>query len=97
MQAIHTVFVPLTDKHPYNRIKARCNAGTIMVDWDDEASIENNHANAARALAIKLGWTKKTHGAMRGGALPGDNGYCFVFDDNGGPGGLYCFAPDEVK
>lgn len=92
MQAIQTKFLPVTDTKD-NRVKAWCNAGSITVDWDDERNVENNHALAAQALAVKLGWTKKTHGGMYGGALPGDNGYCFVFDKTD----LYCFAPDEVK
>lgn len=52
MQAIHTYFVPLTDKYPCNRVKARANAGSIIIEWDDEADIPTNHANAAAPLHV---------------------------------------------
>lgn len=95
MQAIQTRFLaPTNTRDP--RVKAWCNAGSVTVEWDDERHIEANHAEAARALAIKLGWTKKHYGGMVGGALPGDNGYCFVFLGKDENPDLYCFAPDEV-
>jgi hypothetical protein len=54
-----------------------------------------NHASAAQALAVKLGWTKEYYGALRGGSLPNGD-YAFVFDLNGKDDALYCFAPDKV-
>lgn len=73
-------------------------AGSIMVPWQERVKVEYNHANAARALATKLGWTKRYYGAMRGGALPDGTGYAFVFDFNDtSDAALYCFAPDPVE
>ena len=55
MQAIVTKFVPCTDLRP-SRVSARCAGGSIMLSWDDDLSIEENHRNAAKALCAKLKW-----------------------------------------
>lgn len=97
MQAILTRFIAPTNRFG-PRIKAYAQAGSIMVPWQERVKVEYNHANAARALALKLGWTKRYYGAMRGGALPDGTGYAFVFDFNDtSDAALYCFAPDPVE
>lgn len=74
MQGIQTRFHGPTDP----RVSARCNAGRITIPWDSSAEVFHNHAEAARQLCIKLGWTRKYYGALYGASLPGDNGYAFV-------------------
>lgn len=39
-----------------SRVSARCDAGRVMIEWDDRLNIEENHAAAARALCGKMGW-----------------------------------------
>ena len=55
MQAIQTKFIPCTNFRP-SRVSARCAGGSIMLSWDDNLSIEDNHRNAAKALCAKLKW-----------------------------------------
>lgn len=94
MQAIQTRFLGPTN-HRDARVVAQCQAGRIVVAWDSSTGVEENHALAARALAIKLGWTRKYYGAMYGGGLPNETGYAFVFvNDNPSRNLIYCFAPD---
>ena|SRR5271166_4974029 len=95
MQAIQTTFLGPTD-HRGPRVKARCNAGSITIAWDSRADVFANHAAAARQLCIKLGWSKKYYGALYGGSLPGDSGYCFVMvrDSGGNEGTFGGYAPD---
>lgn len=58
MQAIETKYLPYTNTKP-SRIKASCDAGTIIVSWDYGLNIEENHIAAALQLANKLGWDKE--------------------------------------
>lgn len=58
------------------RVSARCDAGRIMVSWDNKLNADGNHRKAAETLAAKLGWTQK----LVGGGLPG-GGYAFVLLD----------------
>jgi hypothetical protein len=70
-QAIETKFLgPTNFRGP--RIVAKAEAGRIVVPWDHALNPAENHARAARALAVKLGW----RGTYRGGSLP--NSYVFV-------------------
>lgn len=39
------------------RIRASCEASAIIVHWNYEFNIEDNHADACSALQAKLGWT----------------------------------------
>jgi hypothetical protein len=74
-QAIQTKFLGWTDTKE-KRIKAKCQAGSLTVNWDDGLSPRGNHIRAAKALADKLKWD----GPMYGGCL--DDIYCvFVFTD----------------
>jgi hypothetical protein len=75
-QAIWTKFLSPTDTRGV-RIKACCEAGSVIVPWDHALNIDANHATAAQALAYKLGWDDSP---MAGGALVG-SGYAFVLLD----------------
>ena len=55
------------------RVKATCEAGSLTISWDHRLNIDENHTEAASALAAKLGW----NGTWYGGAVKG-SGYCFV-------------------
>jgi hypothetical protein len=96
MQAIETRWLGPTDTKD-SRIVARCEAGRIVVPWDDSADVFHNHAEAARKLAAKLGWTRKYYGSLYGASLPGERGYAFVMvhDDPARNVNTYSgFAPD---
>lgn len=52
-QAITTqYFGPTNTKH--SRIRAKCAAGSVVVEWDDSLSPDNNHQHAADVLRAKL-------------------------------------------
>lgn len=80
MQAIVTKYLGPTD-HRGARIKARCDAATITIPWDDSLDVGDNHQRAATKLAHKLGWLDDMYGRMVRGSLPDAicGGYCFVF------------------
>ena len=73
-QAIETHWIPVTNRKP-NRVKAVCNAGKVILSWDDGLNAPDNHRRAAETLARQKGWTGRWHG----GAVRG-NGYCFVIE-----------------
>jgi len=73
MQAITTKFLGPTNFRG-SRIKARCEAGTLLVSWNHALDSEANHKGAALALVKKLGWK----GRWVGGGLPDTTGYAFV-------------------
>lgn len=70
-QAISTKYLGPTDRRG-SRVKATAEAGSVTVSWDDALSVVQNHAEAARALALKFGWL----GTWVGGG--GNDGYHFV-------------------
>lgn len=72
-QAITTKYLGPTN-YRGSRIKARCQAGSIIVSWDHALDVFDNHIRAAKALADKLDWTAD----WVGGSLPDDTGYAFV-------------------
>lgn len=55
MQAIKTKWLSPTNNRG-TRIAASCQAGRLIVDYEYELGIDDNHARAARMLADKLGW-----------------------------------------
>lgn len=55
MQAIVTKFIPCTNNRP-SRLSARCEAGSIIISWDDALNADENHTRAAKALCAKLKW-----------------------------------------
>jgi hypothetical protein len=77
-QAIHTKFMGPTNTRG-SRVKAKADAGSITLGWNHALNVGDNHAAAAKALALKLGWTGHWHG----GGLPG-SGYAFVMASDAG-------------
>lgn len=79
MQAIRTKYMGPTN-HLGGRVKAWCDTGTIVLAWDHELNVADNHTAAAVSLRAKLGWANR--GMTRDG-LPQrgtPNAYCFVLD-----------------
>lgn len=77
MQAIQTKYLPATNTKP-SRIKAWCEAGSIIVSYSHEHDVSGEHYAAAQALVVKLGWTGPYYGELKQGALPNNAGYCHV-------------------
>ena len=75
--AIQTKFLPCTN-YRGSRVKAWCQAGSVVLSWDHALNVEENHEKAAKALAAKVDWTHERYGVLVGGALP-DGGYAFTF------------------
>ena len=76
-QTIITKFIPGTNLQSA-RVKATANDGTVTVMWDPLQTADVNHANAAKRLAEKHGWS----GCWHGGACYNGNGAVFVRTDN---------------
>ena len=74
-QAIVTKYLGPTDRRGA-RIKARCEAGTVTINWDYSLDTQENHERAAMELVYKLGWDQFNR--FQGGALPDNAGYVFV-------------------
>jgi hypothetical protein len=74
-QAIETTFYGPTNTKGA-RVKARCDAKTMWVNWDHSMGIEHNHHVAAASLAETLGWVDADT-TLVGGTLPG-KGYAWV-------------------
>ena len=72
-QAIVTKYIGPTNFRGA-RIKARAAAGTLTIPYDHALNIEQNHAKAAKAFALKLKWP----GFWVQGGMPDDSGYCFI-------------------
>jgi hypothetical protein len=71
-QAIITKFISPTNTKGA-RVKAKCEAGSITLEWDYALNGAQNHTTAAETLKAKLGWT----GRLIGGGFEGQ--YFFVF------------------
>lgn len=84
MQAIVTKYLGPTN-YRGSRVKATCQAGSLILPWDDALDVEANHDMAASALRTKLGWDLNVHGERAGtrkmcrGALPDNTGNVYVF------------------
>lgn len=76
MQAIQTKYLGPTN-HRGARLKASCQARTIVVGWDYALGITDNHEHAAMELAQRLGWTANTDSRWVSGALK-DGSYAHV-------------------
>jgi hypothetical protein len=72
-QAITTKYLGPTNLRG-SRIRAKAEAGSIVVAWDHALDIQENHAHAAEAFARKMGWA----GRWVGGGH--ETGYTFVND-----------------
>lgn len=79
MQAIVTKYFGPTNVRG-SRVKAKAEAGSITLHWDDALDVEDNHHRAAKALAEKLGWG----GRWFCGGLPGNEGNVYVSADTSG-------------
>lgn len=64
LQAIQTKYLAPTNTRG-TRIKATCAAGSLYFPYDYSLNPENNHFEAAKALATKLQWK----GELQGGVL----------------------------
>jgi len=53
--AIETKYLASTN-HRGPRVKASCQAGSIVLAWDYALNSEDNHKRAARELICKWGW-----------------------------------------
>lgn len=64
------------------RISARCGAGKIFVSYDYALDAVENHAGAAEALVIKMGWAPAIGFGEKlvGGGLPTSD-FAWVFID----------------
>lgn len=76
-QAITTKYLGPTN-HRGSRIRATAQAGSVVVSWDDELDVNDNHLAAARTLAAKFSWP----GRLIGGGLPSNRGNVYVVDDS---------------
>lgn len=74
-QPIVTKFLGPTETRG-RRVKAKCNAGSLTVDWADNLDPKENHVQVAKELAYKLGWT----GMWSAAFLP-SGGCVFVMHD----------------
>lgn len=72
-QAITTKYIPMTNTRQ-SRVKATSQAGSVIVRWNYDLNVEENHRAAALALAAKFDW----QGPWCAGALPDGQGYAFV-------------------
>lgn len=71
LQSIVTKFLgPTNTMEP--RVTAKCNAGRVYIKFDPRKTPDQNHVEAARKLASRLGW----YGKFVGGALPHSSGGC---------------------
>lgn len=70
-KAIETKYLPCTNTKG-SRIKAYCEAGSVTIPYPHELSGADVHAEAAKKLILKLGWT----GAWRVGGTT--EGFVFV-------------------
>ena len=77
MQAIETKYLGPSNVRG-SRVKATCEAKTIILDWEDRLNPEENHLSAAGTLAARLGWGRATHGKLISGQLKSGN-YAHVF------------------
>lgn len=59
MKAIKTIYLGLTNFRG-SRIKATdCDRNHVVINWSHELSAEDNHKQAAKALAEKMQWKGK--------------------------------------
>lgn len=58
-----------------SRVKARAEAGSVTLSWDDALNEAENHRAAAVALCKKFKWDGRLHGGGTG------DGFVFVFDN----------------
>lgn len=77
-QAIETKYLGPTN-HRGARIKATAQAGSVMLSWDDSKDVDENHLDAAQALAKKFGWYHHKPGKWVGGGNAKGTGNVYVW------------------
>ena len=85
MQAIVTKYIPATNTRG-SRIKAQCDAKTIIRDWPARLNMEDAHTFVAVQLVRELGWAGESYGGrmMRAGMPQKGSHYAYVFILTGG-------------
>lgn len=78
-QAIVTKYIGPTN-FKGSRIRAKCDAKSIIVNWDSSLGVSENHAKAALSLIHHLGWDTKEYAKNWIGGGIGD-GYVFASTD----------------
>lgn len=68
MQAITTKYLAPTNTQGA-RIKAKCAAGQLVVEFDYALNEDERHQKAAEALRDKLGWNKDFYGRLVSGVI----------------------------
>ena len=84
MQAIHTKYIPRTDKRG-SLIKAKCERGSITIPYPSELSGDSVH----RLAVIKLVWKFIEEDANKNGTTPEANVWARPFVTGGLPDGTY--------
>jgi len=74
-QAIQTKYLGPTDTRG-ERVEATAWAGSKTVEWDHSLNSDDNHIEAARALAAKFGWD--LYNDMAVGSAPDMSGLLVV-------------------
>lgn len=69
-QAIETKFIGPTDKH-WQRIRVKCSAKTVFLNWDDNLDVEGNHLQAANLVFNGLGWNRDNKSHLVTGSFDG--------------------------
>jgi hypothetical protein len=75
MQAIATKYLGPTNSRGA-RVKATCQAGSVVIAWDDADDVDQNHMNAALALCNKFAWAEDCN--LVWGGLPNGEGNAYV-------------------
>ena len=81
MQAITTKYLGPTNFRD-GRVKATAWAGSIILRWNDALNSADNHAAAAKALCVKLGWLGDQYHGLVGGGLNNSTDMCWVFNND---------------
>jgi hypothetical protein len=74
-QAILTKYIGPTDSR-CAKVKAKAQAGSLIVAWDDALDVDQNHDAAANKLAESLGWLENRK--LIGGGLPDGTGNAYI-------------------
>jgi hypothetical protein len=77
MQAIVTKYLPATN-FKGSRVKATCQAKSIIRHWDSSLNADKNHMAVAKELATMMGWN---YGDWIGGCPPDGKGSVWVCAD----------------
>lgn len=90
-QAILTKYIGPTN-HRGARVRAWCQAGSIMMPWDDGLDVDGNHDRAAHRLASQFRWLDSKGTRLVGGGLPDGTGNAYIVT-----GRLPSLVPDDSE